>query len=148
MLILPESPRYLLMRGKEDKAQAAIAKIMGRPIDSPEVNEEYAEIAANLHHERAVGATSYLACFKMGPGKNAQRVLTGMGIQALQQLTGINFIIYVSRQRRVLDALLTLWRPTVRHNLLHPRRLGQPLRDPNHRQRRQLCHDPAWHVGH
>ena len=92
MLLLPESPRWLLMRGKEEKAQAAIAKIMGKPLDAPEVNEEYAEIAANLHHERSVGATSYLACFKFGPGKNCQRTLTGCALQALQQLSGINFI--------------------------------------------------------
>ncbi|KAK4054318.1 Plasma membrane low glucose sensor [Microbotryomycetes sp. JL221] len=98
MMLLPESPRWLLMRGKEEKAQAAIARIMNKALDSPEVNEEYAEIAANLHHERAVGATSYLACFTMGPGKNAQRTLTGCALQALQQLSGINFIIYYGTQ--------------------------------------------------
>ncbi|KAK4054101.1 Plasma membrane low glucose sensor [Microbotryomycetes sp. JL201] len=98
MLLLPESPRWLLMRGKEEKAQAAIAKIMGRSLDSPEVNEEYAEIAANLHHERALASNSYLACFTFGPGKNCQRTLTGCALQALQQLTGINFIIYYGTQ--------------------------------------------------
>ncbi|KAM0789622.1 hypothetical protein ACM66B_000427 [Microbotryomycetes sp. NB124-2] len=91
MLLLPESPRWLLMRGKEEKAQAAIARIMNKPLDSAEVNEEYAEIAANLHHERAVGANSYLACFTFGPGKNCQRTLTGCALQALQQLTALYY---------------------------------------------------------
>lgn len=89
LILLPESPRYLLMKGREEQAQGAIARILGRDKDSAEVHEEYAEIAANLHHERAVGAPSYLACFKSGPGKNRLRVCTGIALQALQQLTGI-----------------------------------------------------------
>lgn len=66
----------------------SLSRILGAPIDSAQVNEEFAEIAANLHHERAIGATSYLDCFRNGPGRNRLRTLTGMGIQALQQLTG------------------------------------------------------------
>ncbi|KAL8292787.1 hypothetical protein RQP46_001399 [Phenoliferia psychrophenolica] len=44
-------------------------------------NTEFAEIAANLHHERAIGATSYLDCFKNGPGRNGLRMWTGTGAQ-------------------------------------------------------------------
>lgn len=76
------------MKGHDDQAQRALSRILARPVDSSEVNEEFAEIAANLHHERAVGATSYLACFKNGPGKNSLRMWTGLGIQFIQQLTG------------------------------------------------------------
>ncbi|EXL64427.1 hypothetical protein FOPG_19307 [Fusarium oxysporum f. sp. conglutinans race 2 54008] len=38
-----------------------------------------------------LGRSSYLECFKPPMLK---RQLTGMGLQALQQLTGINFIFY------------------------------------------------------
>ncbi|ORY49729.1 general substrate transporter [Leucosporidium creatinivorum] len=98
LAILPESPRYLIMKGRDEAAQKALSRILGAPMDSPQVHEEYAEIAANLHHERAVGATSYLACFQNGAGRNGLRMWTGIGIQALQQLTGINFIFYYGTQ--------------------------------------------------
>lgn len=68
--------------------------------DSQEVNEELAEIAANLHHERSVGQTSWLACFSYGEGKNGLRTWTGIGLQALQQLSGINFIFCQSSRLR------------------------------------------------
>lgn len=75
LAILPESPRYLIMKGRDEAAQRALSRILGAPLDSPQVHEEYAEIAANLHHERAVGATSYLACFRNGPGALARFAL-------------------------------------------------------------------------
>lgn len=72
------------------------------------VNEEFSEIAANIHHERSIGATSYIDCFRSGgAAKTRKRVLvrytqaatsvspradmnkTGIGLQALQQLTGV-----------------------------------------------------------
>lgn len=60
--------------------------------DDPLVETEIATILTALEAERAIGATSYIDCFRMGPGKNALRTLTGIFLQAWQQLTGINFI--------------------------------------------------------
>ncbi|GAA5873086.1 hypothetical protein JCM16303_006934 [Sporobolomyces ruberrimus] len=94
LFILPESPRWLLLKGRDEDARRALARIFKDDPDSQQVNEELAEIAANIHHERSLGTATYLDCFKGGPGRNRLRTLTGMGLQALQQLTGINFIFY------------------------------------------------------
>lgn len=93
------------MKGRDEKAQQALARVLGQPADSSAVHEEYAEIASNLHHERAIGATSYLDCFKSGAGRNALRVWTGIALQGLQQLTGI-----VSRRDMLfrVDSILNL----------------------------------------
>jgi len=82
------------MKGRDEQARRSLARVLRNDPDSQQVNEELAEIAANLHHERSVGSTSYIDCFRSGPGRNALRTWTGIGLQALQQLTGINFIFY------------------------------------------------------
>jgi sugar porter (SP) family MFS transporter len=94
MCFLPESPRYLIKRGKNEKARANLGRVLRASIDSPEVKAEYEEIEANLRHEQSLGQTSYIDCFRNGPGHNRLRVLTGIFLQAWQQLTGINFIFY------------------------------------------------------
>jgi len=44
--------------------------------------------------EEELGESSYIDCFKNGPNKILFRTLTGIFLQAWQQLTGINFIFY------------------------------------------------------
>lgn len=95
MLILPETPRYLIKRGRMDKSAKALGRIRRLPPQHPAVQDELAEIQANHEFEMSIGKSSYLDCFRGGMRK---RQLTGMGIQALQQLTGINFIFYYGTQ--------------------------------------------------
>jgi SP family sugar:H+ symporter-like MFS transporter len=90
MIFLPESPRYLIKKGKHEKARESLSRVLCADFDSAEVKAEYEEIEANLRHEEEVGQISYLDCFRNGPGRNRLRVLTGIFLQAWQQLTGIN----------------------------------------------------------
>ncbi|KIY46795.1 MFS monosaccharide transporter [Fistulina hepatica ATCC 64428] len=95
MLFLPESPRWLIRAGKEDAAAASLVRLTGLSIDDPDLQLELADVKANLQHEISVGATAtYWDCFKSTPTKIRLRTLTGIFLQALQQLTGINFIFY------------------------------------------------------
>ncbi|KAE9398530.1 MFS monosaccharide transporter [Gymnopus androsaceus JB14] len=94
MIILPESPRWLMKKGKETAAAKALSRLMSLPASDPEVESELAEIKVSLDNERALGNTSYLDCFRSGHNKLALRTWTGMAIQGWQQLTGINFIFY------------------------------------------------------
>lgn len=95
MLILPETPRYLVKRGQDAKAAEALGRLRRLPADHPSVAAEMAEVRANHDYEMSIGTASYLDCFRGGMLK---RQLTGMGLQALQQLTGINFIFYYGTQ--------------------------------------------------
>jgi len=66
----------------------------GNPGDAY-VQEEINDIRANLIAEKELGESGYIDCFRPGePNKILFRVLSGMGLQAWQQLTGINFIFY------------------------------------------------------
>lgn len=95
MLILPETPRYLIKQSKIDSAIAALAQIRRLSRDHPAVIEEINEIQANHEYELSLGTASYADCFK---GTMAKRLITGCCLQGLQQLTGINFIFYYGTQ--------------------------------------------------
>lgn len=89
MLILPETPRYLVRSGNWEKASKALGRIRRLPSDHPAVQEELKEVQANHEYEKTIGTGSYLDCFRPPILK---RQFTGMALQSLQQLTGINFI--------------------------------------------------------
>lgn len=91
MLILPETPRFLIKKGKHEQAAKALAKVRRLPVDHPGLVEELAEVRANHDYEMSVGKGSYLDCLKGTIGK---RLITGCALQALQQLSGVNFIFY------------------------------------------------------
>jgi sugar porter (SP) family MFS transporter len=102
LLILPESPRFYVKKGKIEEAAKALAFVRGQPQDSDFVRDELAEIVANNEYElQVIPQTSYigswLACFKGSISKGnspLRRTLLGTGLQMMQQLTGINFIFY------------------------------------------------------
>ncbi|KAI1204416.1 hexose transporter [Annulohypoxylon truncatum] len=95
MLILPETPRFLIKKGQHDNAARALGKIRRIDANHPAIQDELREIEANHNYEMSIGKASYLDCFR---GPMLKRQLTGMGVQALQQLTGINFIFYYGTQ--------------------------------------------------
>lgn len=95
MLILPESPRFLIKQGKGEKAAHALGYLRRLPADHPSITAELAEVRANHEYEMSLGKASYFDCFR---GDMVKRQFTGMALQALQQLTGINFIFYYGTQ--------------------------------------------------
>jgi len=95
MFYLPESPRFLIKRGNDAAAARSLSRLTSLPEGDPDLELELADIRANLKEELEMGETGYLDCFKMGGNnKILLRTLTGIAIQAWQQLTGINFIFY------------------------------------------------------
>ena len=71
-----------------------MSRLTGLPTDDPEVETELGIIRAALKEEEEIGESSYMDCFRPSHNKIALRTLSGIFIQAWQQLTGINFIFY------------------------------------------------------
>jgi len=94
MFFLPESPRFLIKRGNDEAAAKSLGRLTGLPPNDPEVELELHDIKAALKEEQEIGETGYADCFKNTPNKILLRTLTGIFLQAWQQLTGINFIFY------------------------------------------------------
>ncbi|XP_022979341.1 inositol transporter 1 [Cucurbita maxima] len=91
MLCLPESPRWLFMKGDKSKAISVLSKIY----DFPRLEDEIDYLSSQLEEERRkVKNVSYLDVFKAKEIRLA--FLAGAGLQAFQQFTGINTVMYYS----------------------------------------------------
>ncbi|KAG6366713.1 hypothetical protein INS49_000892 [Diaporthe citri] len=96
MLVLPESPRWLIAQDRHDDArQILVALLPNKRPDEDFVNREMAEIQHAIDEEReAAHGSSYKALLKNGPQKFFYRTMLGIGGQFMQQLSGINLITY------------------------------------------------------
>ena len=83
---LPKSPRWLIMAGDEAGAKEALARI--RTGGSEEISKEVDDIRASLGDEGRAGWRDLLQ-----PAVKAALVV-GIGLAVLQQITGINTVIY------------------------------------------------------
>lgn len=97
LLILPETPRFYVMKDNFPKAVASLSKLRGLPKEHPVVEQELREIVANYNYEKSFGSTTIIDCFKPA-NHQLKRIFIGIVIQGLQQLTGINFIFYYGVQ--------------------------------------------------
>ncbi|RLV93260.1 hypothetical protein JA1_002578 [Spathaspora sp. JA1] len=93
MLLLPETPRFWVSKSNEENAKDSLRRLRKLPIDHPDLIEEYEDIKANFEFEMKYGNSSWAQVFK-NVNKQHKRLFMGVCIQALQQLTGINFIFY------------------------------------------------------
>ncbi|KAF4624385.1 hypothetical protein G7Y89_g13786 [Cudoniella acicularis] len=93
LLLLPETPRYLIKRNLHTAAASSLSRLRRLDITHPALIEELAEIEANHEYELSLGNATYKDVF-LGSPHLGRRLLTGCGLQMLQQLSGCNFIFY------------------------------------------------------
>ncbi|KOS36958.1 hypothetical protein ACN38_g12268 [Penicillium nordicum] len=91
LLVLPETPRFLIKKGNDAQAVKSLVFLRRLKADDPQLISEFEELKGNWEYEKTIGSSSYIECFK---GAVLKRTLTGIILQSLQQLVGINFIIY------------------------------------------------------
>ncbi|KAL4882446.1 general substrate transporter [Aspergillus karnatakaensis] len=90
MAMFPESPRYDYRHGRIDTARQTMARLYGVPENHRVIIRELGEIQAQLDAESGdQGWTEFLTAPRMG-----YRLLLGVVLQALQQLTGANYFFY------------------------------------------------------
>ncbi|KAF6830618.1 MFS monosaccharide transporter [Colletotrichum musicola] len=104
LMLLPDSPRYFVKKGRLADATASLARLRGQPADSEYIQVELAEIVANEEYERQLIPSttwfgSWANCFSGGLSKsnsNLRKTILGTSLQMMQQWTGVNFIFYYS----------------------------------------------------
>ncbi len=86
LLMIPESPRYLVVRGMQDNALAVLTKLYGADTAQIKLNEINGSIAQD-HKPRFRDLLD-------GMGKIRKIVWVGIGLATFQQLVGINVVFY------------------------------------------------------
>jgi len=88
LLVIPESPRYLVARGREEEAHTVLTRLFG----TAEANRKVAEIRGSLAADHHRPKMSDL--IDKSSGKIRPIVWTGIGLAVFQQFVGINVVFY------------------------------------------------------
>ena len=88
LLLIPESPRFLVIKGREAEARKVLTRLFGPGEAGRKVQEINASLATDHHRPRL----SDLIDKKTG--RMRRIVWTGIGLAVFQQLVGINIVFY------------------------------------------------------
>jgi sugar porter (SP) family MFS transporter len=94
LIWLPESPRHLIEKDRDDAAMKILRKLHYDGHNDEWIQNEYNEIRATLSAERAITAPGWAVMFKVPAWR--KRLLLGVLIQVFTQLTGISELMSLS----------------------------------------------------
>ena len=88
LLFIPESPRYLVIGGKKEIAQAVLTRLYGQERSAAKLTEIDESLAADHHRPK------FSDLIDNATGRIRKLVWVGIGLATFQQLVGINVVFY------------------------------------------------------
>lgn len=89
LALMPESPRWLILSGREDEALNVLSALNDQDRNSVEIRQEFIQIKDAVI-EMSKGGTNDL--FSMGDYRHFHRVILAFVLQIFQQMSGINLV--------------------------------------------------------
>ena len=94
--VVPESPRWLAAHDRSEESLSVLRSLRGHSLDNEAIVRIHADIVRAVEEEAVMNAGSWRTILKADRIHSRRRLLISCGIQAFQQLGGINAIIYYS----------------------------------------------------
>lgn len=91
---LPESPRWLVRKGKHSEALAVISALDDAPITNADVQRTYIGIHEAVAMEEQYASRGFGELLTGGRSQNFRRASLGVLSQMFQQISGCNLVIY------------------------------------------------------
>ncbi|KAJ5885442.1 Sugar transporter STL1 [Penicillium taxi] len=94
MWFMPDSPRYLISRGKIHEGEYVLAALAGLEIDDPETQLQKQLVIESIEAAGVAEGAGYSDLLTGGKTQHLRRMLIGASSQIAQQLSGCNAVIY------------------------------------------------------
>ncbi len=88
LLVIPESPRFLVVKGRPEQARAVLARLYGEAAATAKQAEIEASLAQDQHKPRFADLRDKVT------GRLRPILWVGIGLAMFQQLVGINVVFY------------------------------------------------------
>lgn len=91
---LPESPRWLCQKGRQEEALRVLCQVYDREPNDEQVVREHTDILQAIETENKNGQYSWRNILKRDEVQTGRRVLLAYGMQFMNQIGGINLVVY------------------------------------------------------